>query len=259
MSMRVRAARTLAVSLALTTVAGTEVGAQAPASPETPTAPGWSVTVVGEGGLIYPTRDLGKGQVTQPNGNLAQMRSETQVAPTVAAGFEIQSPWEALRIRILGRTTLGGGARGQLGGCRVLTSEEAGEACVEVDTDGSLRTLTAGLVFIRARGDDERLRPYLTVDGGARFFSYDDQSCGQDTVGDPDWIDAICEGQQFIARDQTRVVVEVGVGIRTNIGGASGYLHVVDAFGQYESVGQAEGETQNALIFSAGVAVPLGD
>ncbi|MGD2071645.1 MAG: hypothetical protein PVI57_23475 [Gemmatimonadota bacterium] len=256
--MRVRAAWTLAVSLALTMVPGTEVAAQAPASPEAPTARGWSVTVIGEGGLIYPTRDLGKGQVTQPNGNLAQMRSETKTAPTVAAGLELQSPWEALRIRILGRTTLGGGAQGQLGGCRVLTGEEAGEACVKVDTDGSLRTLTAGLIFIRARGDEERLRPYLTVDGGARFFSYDHQSCGQDTAGDPDWINAICDGQQFIARDQTRIVIEVGVGLRTNIGRASGYVHVLDAFGQYESIGQAEGETQNALIFSAGVAVPLG-
>lgn len=128
--------------------------------------------VVGEFGVFYATRDLGKAVGDLSEVSAIHATASVDPAPFVGGGIEAMSVARQLVFRLAARTTLGAKATGKLGVCNIAS----GDLCAAREAEAKVTLVSGEVAFIQGNPANT-LRPVLTGGVGVRRYSFTAEPC----------------------------------------------------------------------------------
>lgn len=246
--------RRLVSTFALVAVSGAALSlSPAPGRAQLPD--GWTFSVEGQVGGMFPLRQLGKNSGTIPQVPVLQVVAERETSATVGGGVVFTSPSGETTVRARFSTTLDGVVSGRLGVCGDPDNPLfEGALCEPVETASDIRAFSVDMGFLQGSPGD-RVRASLHIGAGLRSYSFGTIACQDPT----DW-QVICEFTSEIWQDDGGISPFIMGGLRLNgdLGPAVLWIEGMDHVGRYNGGSdRADGNIQNDLSVTAGLSVRI--
>ncbi len=195
-------------------------------------------------GLSIPTRDLGTIRVGEA-ATQVQFTNKMSTGPSGGLGLAMPLRDDRATLRVsVAYTPLN--ARNLPALC------DGDYNCSQFDEGEATATVFAGTAAVTFQGGDvtRALRPYFLVGASLRAYRFDDGACSAEAL--------TCEALTAFLSDQVRPSLKVGLGTFLGTGRVRAMAEVHALFGTFQATAaSARGETQNDLVLSVGLLVPL--
>ena len=219
----------------------------------------WSVSLVAEGGGLFPVRTLGKNSGLLPQLDDQQIIAEIDESAMWGAGVEVFFPGPMLRVRGMYHTTVNGASRGRIGVCGDPNDPLiTGPVCEDWVTPATVESFSVDLSFVRA-SMERRFRPTIYLGGGVRQYTLSTVECPPPTALDIRAAACPLLNELWVEDGGLAPFVRFGAGMDVAIAGpvelrTSG----IATSGRYPGgAGSADGHLQIDLMFNAGLAVKV--
>ena len=214
----------------------------------------WSVSLVFDGGALFPTRTMGNNAGELQQRPDEQVVAEVDDATTLGGSVEVTLARQQIRIRGLFHTTTGGGVTGRLAFCGDPDSPlVTGGVCTGVQAPATVRSFMSEVAFLRG-SPNSRIRPNIMLGLGLRQYDIGALDCP--FGANAQYATCALLDQLWDGSDGLTPVLRFGVGLDARLGPVELRTGLQNDFNRYPGgVGDATGSNQIDLSFSAGLAV----